>query len=353
MVTNRTLVRGDSLAGAIATTVAYCDIFAFAPNAEELHRFLIGRRATRAEVRRELANHVGLARILTEQEGHWCFRGKEHLVPRRIRFSRHSAAMWPEAREISAALERTGLASCGMVTGSLAADNADEHADIDFLLVYPAPRTYVSFAAVRIMMALPGAGLGKMCPNYALSEARLEVRPQNLFTAWEVAKAVPMFGFDVYARFVQANRWVQRYLPNALPGLDARPPAPAPRSRWGGLLDRLAETPPARHLEALERARKQRTDARDVGVDMKRRDAQGSMDRHSPTRPFHTLSELRYRMDQHGLAEHPLYEEIAYATRPLAAEMGYWGEAPIQPALAERAAEDPAGEPEDQVTGAA
>lgn len=349
MVTSRSLVRGDSLAGAIATTVAYCDIFAFAPQARELHRYLIGRRATRAEVRRELASNPGLARLLSEVDGYWCFRGKEHLVPRRLRFARHSAALWPRAHRIAAAVERTGLASCGMVTGSLAAENADEHADIDFLLVYPTPRTYVSFAALRLLQTVPGSGLTKMCPNYALSEAKLEIRPQNLFTAWEIAKAVPMFGFEVYARFVHANRWVQRYLPNALPALDPRDTGvepPAPRLR--GLLDRLAASGPLQRLEALERGRKQRADVRDVGVDMKSRNAQGSMDRHSPTRPFHTLSELRYRMDQHGLVDHSLYEEIAASTRPLEAEMSRWGEAPITTAEAETVPEA-----EAQVTGAA
>lgn len=348
MITNRTLVRGDSLAGAIATTLAYCDIFAFAPTARELHRFLIGRRATRAEVRRELANHTGLSRMLAEQDGYWCFRGKEHLIPRRIRFSRHSAAMWPRARQIATRVERSGLASCGMVTGSLAADNADEHADIDFLLVYPTARTYVSFAAVRLMVGVPGSPLGKMCPNYAISEARLEIRPQNLFTAWEIAKAVPMFGFDVYGRFVQANRWAQRYLPNALPGLDALPASEPQRSRLRGLLDRVAESRPLQRLEGLERDRKQRADVRDVGVDMNSRTAQGSMDRHSPTRPFHTLSELRYRMDLYGLMDHALYEEVAFSARPLAAEMGRWGESTIG------VGEEPEARGEDdQVTGAA
>src|SRR5688572_29156046 len=100
-------------------------------------------------------------------------------------------------------IERTGLATCGMVTGSLAADNADEHADIDFLFTYPKDRTWTSYAAVRLLAKVPGVGLGKLCPNYVLSEAKLEIKPQNLFTAWEVTKAVPLFGFDVYRAFVR------------------------------------------------------------------------------------------------------------------------------------------------------
>lgn len=326
LVPVRHLIRGDSLAGAIAATVAYSDIFAFAPTTAEIHRFLLGQAASRADVRRALHEDPGLQRLLDTREGYWFFRGKSHLAPRRIRFSRHSAYMWPRARKMAKWVASSGLARCGMVTGSLAADNADEHADIDFLFVYPKHRTYLSYAGVRMMVGLPGAGLGAMCPNYALSDDHLAIQPRNLFTAWEIAKAVPMFGFDVYADFATANRWVRDYLPNALPVLDgARPTGPDLATEGRGWTRRLTQSAVMARLESMERDRKQGTDRRDVGVNMRERGERGSMDRHSPTRSFHTLSELRYRLEQFSLQAHPLYAEVASSTAPLGAEMTQWG----------------------------
>ena len=321
------MLRGDSLEGAILTTVAYYDVFAFAPQPREIHRFLVGRRASRTEVERALHESRSLADHLGTRDGCWFLRGKDHLAPRRLRFSRHSAALWPRARKMAKLVERSGLALAGMVTGSLAADNADEHADIDFLFIYPEERTWTSYASMRLMAKVPMLGLGDLCPNYVLSRAKLEVRPQNLFTAWEIAKAVPMFGFNVFEQFLRANHWVTRYLPNALPSLEREIAgyAAEPEREDPGLIRALTRSALFQKLESMEKKRKFGADRRAVGVDMNERQRKGSMDRHSPTRSFHTLSELRYRMDHLGIQSHPLYAEVDAATSMLADEMTRWG----------------------------
>lgn len=321
------MIRGDALEGAIVATLAYADVFAFAMKPAEVHRFLLGRRATRPEVERCLEGSPALRSVVSTRDGLWFLAGKDHLAPRRQRFAKHSELLWPRARHIAKTMERTGLCLSGMVTGSLAADNADEHADIDFLFIYPAERTWTSFAAVRLVKNLPS--LRSCCPNYVLASDRLLIQPQNLFTAWEIAKAVPLFGYDVYEQFIAANRWVGRYLPNALPLVD-RAPEPSPSREDPAWARALTASPPFRWMEEKEKRRKHLTDRRDVGVDMKGRHAKGSMDRHSPTRSFHTLSELRYRMSTFHLEAHPLFAELHEATNMLEDEMGRWGEDAIQ-----------------------
>ena len=325
-------MRGSSLEGAIVATVSYSDVFSFAPKSEEIHRFLIGHRASRAEVETALKTSASLQSLLSSREGYWFFKGKDHLAPRRKRFSMHSAQLWPKARHMARLVERSGLATCGMITGSLAADNADEHADIDFLFIYPGARTWTSFAAMRICAKLPLLGLESLCPNYVLSENRLTIKPQNLFTAWEIAKAVPMFGFELFERFIQANAWVQRYLPNAVPALASEAPSIPPR-KDPALMRAVTESAPFGRLEAWERQRKFKNDKRDAGVDMKEREKKGSMDRHSPTRSFHTLSEWRYRMEGLGLVDHPIFAEVKETTSMLEDEMSEWGGEPIAPRL--------------------
>lgn len=319
------MLRGDSLEAAIVATVAYFDVFAFAPRPGEVHRFLMGKRATRAEVEHALSTSPELKRLLGQLDGFVFLEGKEHLAPRRLRFQKHSDALWPKAKRIARLIESTGLASSGMVTGSLAADNADEHADIDFLFTYPADRTWTSYALVRMLGKLPVFELRNMCPNYVLSDEALEIKPQNLFTAWEVSKSVPLFGFDVYRRMMASNKWVARYLPNALPdfGPGGYLEIERPRVRP---VERVTSTAAFQALEKIERERKYSIDRRDVGVDMNDRAKKGSMDRHSPTRSFHVLSELRYRMERLGVVEHPVYAELVASTKVLAVEMNRWGE---------------------------
>lgn len=328
-IVSRRVIRGDTLDGAIAATVCYLDVFACAPRASEIHRFLIGHKATRAQVEDALANSADLTDLVGEKDGLYYLRGKPHLVPRRIRFFSHGDNVWARARKMADKLERSGLATCGLVTGSLAADNADEHADIDFLLIYPAHRAWSSYAAVRLVAKLPVFEMSGLCPNYALPDDKLTIRPQNLFTAWEVAKAVPLFGFDVYQRFVLANRWIADLLPNALPMLDAAGPEPSvrPQPRLARL---LTKNPAFDWLENRERARKFARDTKDVGVDMNDRFRRGSVDRHAPTRSFQALCELRYRMEMFGLGDHPLYGSIAEWTSLLDDEMRRWGTKRLQ-----------------------
>lgn len=309
----------DPVATACATTVAYFDVHACAPRLSEVHRFLVGERASRSEVEEALGRLEG-ERVVERSGDFWSLFGKRHLVPRRIRFLEHSRRLWPEARAIARFIERSGLATSGMVTGSLAADNADEHADIDFLFTYPAERTWTSFAAVRILGKIPSIGLDRCCPNYALPEDRLEVRPNNLFTAWELAKAVPMFGFDVYDRLMAANAWARRFLPNAFP---RAPSVPEPRTdpRWAKALTST------KFFRAIEDAEKQRKFGREklhVGVDMRSREREGRADRHSPVRSSFVLSELRYRIEQLGLSGNPIFPDLHAETAKLNGELVEW-----------------------------
>jgi hypothetical protein len=321
------LLEGDSLEGAIAATVAYFDVFAFAPDASEIHRFLLGRRASRRDVESLLMSSPELVGVIGSRDGLYFLRGKDHLSLRRMRFVVHSQRLWEKARRIARMIERSRLAAAGMVTGSLATDSADEHADIDFLFIYPADRTWTSFAAVRLIAKLPG--LRGLCANYVLSDAQLEVKPQNLFTALEIAKAVPMFGFDVYRCFIAANGWVLRFLPNAFAS------SPIEQSEANGCDPRFIQgvlrTKAFRMIESWEKRRKHGKDRRDVGVDMEERERRGSMDRHSPTRSMYALSELRYRMELLGLEAHPLFRDIERSTLILSGEMKRWGRDQIAP----------------------
>ncbi|MBI4818064.1 MAG: hypothetical protein HY791_17510 [Deltaproteobacteria bacterium] len=312
----------DELEVAVLTTIAYFDVHACAPAAREVHRFLVGRAASLEAVEGALERLRARGAVETSA-GLWSFGGKLHLVPRRIRFLEHSRRLWPEAKKIANIIERTGLATAGFITGSLAADNADEHADIDFLFTYPPERTWTSFALVRLTAKLPG--LTRCCANYAMPENNLAILPQNLFTAWELAKAVPMFGFDVHERLLLANSWVTSYLPNAFPSRPVNLPARTDPD-W---VRTLTHSKLFQSVERVEKSRKFDRERRDVGVDMSTREREGRSDRHSPVRSSFVLSELHFRMSTLGLSRHPIFPELREACTQLTLELTEWAGDPI------------------------
>jgi hypothetical protein len=132
---------------------------------------------------------------------------------------------------------------------------------------------------------------------------------------------VPIFGFDVYRAFIQANAWAARYLPNAFPLLDVSLPRSPLGSSDSAAVRALTRVPPFNWIERAERKRKFAADRRDAGVDMETRLREGSSDRHSPTRSLFALAELRYRLEFLGLTDNPIYLELAPSASRLAHEL--------------------------------
>lgn len=288
------MVRGDALEGAIAATVALFDVFAVAPRPGEIHRLLLGLRATRAEVERGLAHPDLLGRV-ESREGYWFLRGKGHLVERRRHLEVRARTRWDRTRATARVLRRTRAALAALATGALAEDDPDERAGVDLILVFPAARFWTSAALARALTRLPGLGLDPLFPGRMLSDRDLALEPRDLGTAWTIARAVPLFGFDVYRRLLEANRWMARFLPNAFPMLDRPLPLELSAVRDPGdplLVRATTALPPFRLLEFFEQrhARPRRPDREDPRV------------RQENMRRALLSGELRCRLEVLGLA---------------------------------------------------
>jgi hypothetical protein len=55
----------------------------------------------------------------------------------------------------------------------------------------------------------------KICLNLVLDEKRMKLNEQDLFTAHEIVQLLPIFEKDkTYHKFMTANKWVKKFLPN-------------------------------------------------------------------------------------------------------------------------------------------
>jgi hypothetical protein len=63
----------------------------------------------------------------------------------------------------------------------------------------------------------PGKIKDRICPNLIISEEALEFPDHDLFTAHEIAQMKPIFDRGgVCQGFIEANSWVEGFLPNAI-----------------------------------------------------------------------------------------------------------------------------------------
>src|SRR5690349_4069941 len=214
---------------AVISTVAYGDVFDYPLQALEVHRYLHGVRATADATAAALARCSGPGGALSRREGFYTLRDREHLVDQRRARQANAARLWPAAVRYAHLIATLPFVRMVAVTGSLAWDNVDGDADIDYLIVTEPDRLWVCrwlVAALRRMAHPLGA---RLCPNYMVTTRALRVAERDLYSAYELARMTPIAGRSMYHRMRRANPWAASLLPNAIepprpPGVI--PPAP-------------------------------------------------------------------------------------------------------------------------------
>ena len=238
--------------------VAYADIFAYPLDADEVHRYLHGVVATRADTIAALEQASGAGGPLRHRDGFYTLRGREELVARRHAHAENAARLWPVALWYGRLLAKLPFVRMVAVTGSLAWNNVTADGDIDLLVVTEPDRLWVCHWMIAVLTETVRLGGVPLCPNYILSERALALTDHNLYTAYELVQMKPIAGYDTYRRIREENAWASAFLPNT-PALEpsvadtwpahagsgalfvraARLVEPLLRSSFGSMLDQL------------------------------------------------------------------------------------------------------------------
>jgi len=192
-------------------TISYADIFDYPLTEEEVRIWLpYVRKYSRRSLKKMYSSyHFGRGQFETR---------KKRAV--------WSADKWVYARRVAKLLKIIPTIKLIGITGGLTRFNARDADDIDFLII-TAPKTlWVTRGFSTILLDLfrlrrrpSDTKLRNLiCLNMFMGEDGLMVplKEQDLFTAHEVLLMTPLWERDgAYRKFLQANRWVRRFLPNA------------------------------------------------------------------------------------------------------------------------------------------
>jgi hypothetical protein len=204
--------------------VAYSDVFDYPLNVHGIHRYLVRVQASRADIEDALRNGPLVPQWLCSQRGFYFLPGREFTVGTRLRRAETARRLWPKALRYGRAIASLPFVRMVAVTGTLAMNNVDPGADIDYLLVTVSQRLWLARSLSIAMVYTGRLERVTICPNYVLSVDALEQFEHSLFVAHELAQMVPLYGLDTYRTLIQANGWAREHLPNAF-GADLGPPS--------------------------------------------------------------------------------------------------------------------------------
>ena len=208
--------------------VLYADLFDYPLTRKELRQSLIGERASSAALESvvesltgDYLEHTAVDCGELESEGGFVtWLGRSEIVETRLRRRRLSADRWRQARRFARWLARVPFVRCIAVCGSLAVENGDTEGDIDLFCITAPRRLWIVQLSAMVLRRFAALGGTRVCPNYLVTLDHLEVYPRNLYLAHEITQVMPLSGGEAYDRFIAANGWALRVLPNT--DLDGR-----------------------------------------------------------------------------------------------------------------------------------
>ena len=206
--------RLNDLERAIYSTIAYRDVFDFAPTLDEIHRYLHWVRCDRADIVRAfeqgpLASHVATDRTF------YALRDRAHLLTLRPERQKMVQRFWPLTIRYARYLANLPHVRMVGVTGSVGAGNVRPDCDIDFMVLTEAGAMWRTRALAMVSARIDAKTGGKLCPNFFLSVAALSLERRSLYDAHELAQLVPLYGREAYDELRRANNWTEAFLPNA------------------------------------------------------------------------------------------------------------------------------------------
>lgn len=209
---------------AILKTLIYSDIFDYPLSQDELWKFLIGHKTSRESFDKALRD---LSSKIIFKKGLYCLLDRERTVDIRIKRRKESRKKIVVAKKIIKQLTLLPTIQFIGISGGLSLGNSERDDDIDLFVIASKGTLWLTRLAMITLLLIIGKYRGrnqrqvsdKICLNMLIDDGALSFpkERQNLYTAHEIVQLMPVFERNsTYIKFINANKWVENFLPNAL-----------------------------------------------------------------------------------------------------------------------------------------
>jgi hypothetical protein len=208
----------------VIRTLLYFDIFHYPLTEDEIiiyHPYPIHKEDIRHSLVQLLKNKL-IFRVSSGLTTHgaesyyYSVRNDHKAVIRRINGNKMAGEKLPIAQHYSKLISCFPFVRGVMLSGSLSKNYMDNESDIDYFIVTEPGRLWITRAMLALFKRVFLLNSHKFfCFNYLVDSRSLEIEEKNIYTAFETATLIPVYGKKVCDQFYSTNDvWVKRYLPN-------------------------------------------------------------------------------------------------------------------------------------------
>jgi hypothetical protein len=201
---------------AIAQSVIYASLFDYPLTVDEIHETLVRSTLSVGEVLATYRMSDALRHIIEYRDGFFVPAGRTALIVERRRREALSRTFLEHHRRFLRILCAIPYARMVALSGSIAHLNLDGDGDLD-LFVITRGRHVWSVTVAVVMIAKLFRRRRVTCANFVVSDARLALEQQDLFTANQAIHLKPLVGGGVFREFLAANPFVTELYPNFRP----------------------------------------------------------------------------------------------------------------------------------------
>lgn len=217
---------------AILRTLAYYDTFDFPLQVEEIWRWLYPEQpddsaGVTVEMIKEDLRQEPLRSLVDNQGAFYCLRGRQSTIAQRAERTVRNEKKWRRAITVVKYLDVVPFLRMVAVVNTLAINNARPESDIDLLIVTDPGHIWSARMAVTGIVSMLGYRrhgdkiTNRVCLSFYLTTNALNLEPLKRETddphfAFWASQAVPLMNRgETYQKYVAANAWVTKLMPNA------------------------------------------------------------------------------------------------------------------------------------------
>jgi predicted nucleotidyltransferase len=201
----------------ILKALAYFNIFSYPLTKEEIIKYL---DSIYTEAEYEAAfRFLETEKIIFNDGGYYSLMNDPLLAKRRVKGNTIALQQMRIAEKVAKLLSGFPFVRSVAVSGSLSKNYAEEKSDIDIFIITAVNRLWIARTFMHVFKKLTFLA-GRQhwfCMNYYVDEAGLEIKEKNIFTATEIATAIPLRGESTFRQFLDANNWVTGFFPHFTP----------------------------------------------------------------------------------------------------------------------------------------